>query len=210
MDKALALLRSRGGGDESVHDARKAFKKVRSVLRLVRDEIGEKTYHAENRRFRNAARPLTEVRDAKALVEILDKLAERSTHEAKTKFFAAARKSFQAERREIRRRVLKDQNVIPAVIAQVKAGGADCGIGPLRTRAGRVFPAASNRPTRMAAEPLSRPRRMQIPKPSTSGASKVSTSCTSFSCSSRCGPVSWRSSPRRSKRSPTFSATTMI
>jgi hypothetical protein len=72
MDKALDLLRSKGGGDESVHDARKAFKRVRSVLRLVRDEIGEKTYRRENRRFRDGARPPTEVRDAKVLVEALE------------------------------------------------------------------------------------------------------------------------------------------
>jgi CHAD domain-containing protein len=122
MDKALDLLGSKGGGDNSVHDARKAFKKVRSVLRLVRDEIGEKTFRRENRRFRDAARPLTEVRDAKALVEALDKLAERSAHEAKANFFAAVRKSLQADRRAIRRRVLKDDRAIPGVLSEVKAG----------------------------------------------------------------------------------------
>lgn len=122
MEKALDLLRSKGGGDESVHDARKTFKRVRSVLRLVRDEIGEKTYRRENRRFRDAARPLTEVRDAKALVEALDKLSEHSAHEAKSKFFPAVRKSLQADRRAIRRRVVKDERAIPAVVSDVKAG----------------------------------------------------------------------------------------
>jgi CHAD domain-containing protein len=122
MDEALDLLRSKGGGDESVHDARKAFKRVRSVLRLVRDEIGEKTYRRENRRFRDAARPLTEVRDAKALVEAMDKLAERSAHEAKSKFFAVVRKSLQADRGAIRRRVVEDERAIPAVISEVKVG----------------------------------------------------------------------------------------
>jgi CHAD domain-containing protein len=125
MDKALDLLRSKGGGDETVHDARKAFKKVRSVLRLVRDEIGEKTYRRENRRFRDAARPLTEVRDAKALVEALDKLAERSAQEAKTRFFPRVRTSLQADRRAVRRRVLKDVRAIPQVVSDVKAG-RDC------------------------------------------------------------------------------------
>jgi CHAD domain-containing protein len=95
---------------------------VRSVLRLVRDEIGEKTYRRANRRFRDAARPLTEVRDAKALVEALDKLAERSAHEAKAKFFGGVRKSLQADRRAVRRRVLKDERAIPAVVSEVKVG----------------------------------------------------------------------------------------
>jgi CHAD domain-containing protein len=120
LDKALELLRSQGGGDEAVHDARKTFKKVRAVLRLVRGEIGGTAYRRENRRFRDAARPLTEVRDAKALVEALDQLAERYPHEGGASV-AAARKGLQSDRRAIRKRVLRDGRAIPAVVSEVEA-----------------------------------------------------------------------------------------
>jgi CHAD domain-containing protein len=121
LDKAHDLLQADGKGDEAVHDTRKVFKKVRAVLRLVRDEIGEKTYRRENRRFRDAARPLTEVRDAKALVEAWDKLAEHLTNGARTRSYAGVRKSLQADRRAVRQRVARDGRAFPALVSAVKA-----------------------------------------------------------------------------------------
>jgi CHAD domain-containing protein len=46
LDYALEQLSEdhKGPRDEAVHEARKCFKKIRAVLRLVRPEIGEKTY----------------------------------------------------------------------------------------------------------------------------------------------------------------------
>ena len=45
--------------DEAVHDARKRFKKLRALLKLVRDEVPRKTYRRENTWFRDTARPLS-------------------------------------------------------------------------------------------------------------------------------------------------------
>ena len=71
IDDALDNLQSRA--DEAVHDARKCFKRVRAVLRLVGDGLGNEAYDRENACFRDAGRPLTEVRDAEALVEAIDR-----------------------------------------------------------------------------------------------------------------------------------------
>jgi len=75
LESALESLR--GGEsdsvDEHVHAARKNFKRVRAVVRLVRYAIGESTYRFVNDSIRDAGRPLSEVRDAKVLVEALDK-----------------------------------------------------------------------------------------------------------------------------------------
>jgi CYTH domain-containing protein/CHAD domain-containing protein len=65
------------GAAEAIHGARKDLKKVRAVLRLVRDGLGEETYRAENRRFRDAGRLLSESRDAEVKLETLGKLRER-------------------------------------------------------------------------------------------------------------------------------------
>ncbi len=67
---------AKGDPTEAVHDVRKGFKKVRAALRLAREELGDETYRAENYAFRDAARPLTEVRDAQMLVETFDKLTK--------------------------------------------------------------------------------------------------------------------------------------
>jgi CHAD domain-containing protein len=78
MDAALEHLTGlhRGSRDEAVHEARKCFKKIRAVLRIVRPVIGEKRYRKENTCLRDAGRPLTEVRDARILIETVDKLVE--------------------------------------------------------------------------------------------------------------------------------------
>jgi CYTH domain-containing protein/CHAD domain-containing protein len=64
-------------GAAAIHGARKDLKKLRSVLRLVRAELGEKDYRAQNRRFRDAGRLLSDTRDAEVKVETLDDLEER-------------------------------------------------------------------------------------------------------------------------------------
>ncbi len=77
--KAQDRLRGASSGEaaEAIHGARKDLKKVRAVLRLVRDGLGEKAYRAENRRFRDAGRVLSESRDAEVKLETLAKLRER-------------------------------------------------------------------------------------------------------------------------------------
>ena len=71
-----ALHRDPQLSDEVVHEVRKQLKKVRAALRLLRKALGSRTYDRENTVFRNAARPFTEVRDAKVLMDTLDTLAE--------------------------------------------------------------------------------------------------------------------------------------
>lgn len=60
----------------AVHTARKDMKKMRAVLRLVRGEIGKKAYRSENERFRDAAKKLSDARDAEVLTGTVDSLIE--------------------------------------------------------------------------------------------------------------------------------------
>lgn len=61
----------------AVHDARKAMKRLRSMLRLVRSEIGTDTYRAENDTLRDTSRVLAPARDAEVAVETVQSLRER-------------------------------------------------------------------------------------------------------------------------------------
>src|SRR5262249_18753447 len=92
-------------------------KRVRAVLRLVRDELGEKTYRRENASVRDAARPLTEVRDAKVLRDALDGLAEHFAGEVRPKAFAAARAALEENRAAGRERVRKQDGAFADVAA---------------------------------------------------------------------------------------------
>jgi CHAD domain-containing protein len=78
-DDALEQLREGAKGDlnPAVHEARKDLKKLRSVLRLVRDDLGDAVYRSENVRFRDAGRMLSGARDAQVKLETLAALRER-------------------------------------------------------------------------------------------------------------------------------------
>lgn len=76
LDKAAReLTGSEDDLHEGVHQARKRFKKIRAVLRLVRPALGE-AYAVENAWFRDAAGELSRARDAAALVETVDRLGD--------------------------------------------------------------------------------------------------------------------------------------
>lgn len=77
LDKALDNLKPAvRNKDEAIHDARVSIKKIRAVLRLIRDSLGKKVYEEEDTAYRDAGRTLSSVRDSAALLEIVEKLIE--------------------------------------------------------------------------------------------------------------------------------------
>ena len=79
IDHAIDELRcsSESSREEAVHEARKDMKKLRALLRLVRGELGERVYSAENACFRDVARELAGVRDADVMLATLTDLEQR-------------------------------------------------------------------------------------------------------------------------------------
>lgn len=84
VDAALDRLRvdAKGDAGTAVHNARKDLKKLRSLLRLVRDGLGEQRYRAENDRYRDAARQLSPAREAEVNRATLAALRTRYPNEA--------------------------------------------------------------------------------------------------------------------------------
>jgi CHAD domain-containing protein len=95
VDDAISQLRGEAGTEpaEAIHEARKDVKKIRSALRLVRDEIGDDVWRRENDHYRDVAGKLSSFRDAEILVEALDGLGER--------FGPTARERFQGLRKQL-------------------------------------------------------------------------------------------------------------
>lgn len=74
-DRAIrALTKSTADFDDALHRARKAMKRLRALLRLVRDEIGYQTYREENHVLREASRKLGPARDSFVLVVTLEQI----------------------------------------------------------------------------------------------------------------------------------------
>lgn len=77
IDKAVVQLNHTGKARyEGVHEARKRFKEIRAVLRLVRSGLGDQ-FAVENRWYRDAGRTLAEAREAQAALETWEKLLNR-------------------------------------------------------------------------------------------------------------------------------------
>src|SRR5258705_7559118 len=68
LGRALDCLAESGKIDARVHAARKAIKRARAALRLMRPALAFEVYERENRALRDAARCLSPLCDARSLV----------------------------------------------------------------------------------------------------------------------------------------------
>ena len=121
IDSALQSLQRRPLGDEAVHETRKEIKQTRAGLRLLREALGETAYRRLNRSVRDAARPLTPIRDAKVLRDVLDNVlqqAGKSTQKIRT---TKLHRALQQERRSSRDELSsEDLNAISRRLREVK------------------------------------------------------------------------------------------
>jgi len=126
--------------DAAVHGARKQLKKGRADLRLLRKALGSQTYTYENAALRDVARPLTAVRDARALMNTLDTLVEHSEGQAHdTLNLDRVRLALRDEYCEVRQQVLNEGNTIESLVASLQAARARAKRWPLGRRGWSVL-----------------------------------------------------------------------
>ena len=106
--------------DDAIHDARKRLKKVRAGLRMTRSAMGRRAFRRENQAFRDAARPLSEIRDAKILIAALDNLAKKASP-AERSAMATLRDHMVANQIKARRRVLRAKNSLEPVVGSLQS-----------------------------------------------------------------------------------------
>jgi CHAD domain-containing protein len=77
LDEALEHLKpTTRSKDEAIHDVRVCIKKIRALLRLVRDSLGDDLYRREDTAYRDSGRMLSKARDDAAMLEIANGLIE--------------------------------------------------------------------------------------------------------------------------------------
>lgn len=122
IDGALDAIDSEDLSDaEKVHDLRKRCKTIRGLVRLVRPRLG-KTYQAENIWFRDTARPLGELRDAKVKQDTYDALMERFADQVNRAEFGRVRRAITLERKALQRGEPLDAQLADARARFVTAG----------------------------------------------------------------------------------------
>jgi CHAD domain-containing protein len=141
LDGALAHLRGEAGADddERVHEARKALKKTRALLRLVRDEIGSKVRRQENDVLRDAARRLSEVRDADVLVATATSLRDHTRSEPTKAEVGRVVRALTERREAVRARVVEEEDVTGGVVADIEAARGRIDAWPVERPGPEVF-----------------------------------------------------------------------
>jgi len=159
LDRAIDTLAS-DQGDEAVHIARKATKRIRAALRLLRGSLGPGKYHRENRGVRDAARPLTAIRDTFMLQRTLRSMTARRHP------WSAPEGEYRRERREFNRQGLRDAlahltaarrnlSEFSPVVAETAsaAEGLETPIGPAAKPSRKQSPTTTGRCTSVESKP---------------------------------------------------------
>ena len=122
---------ARGDLDGAVHETRKAFKRLRALVRVGRDALGDEAYRRENTIFRDAGRQLSSARDAAVLVQTLDALTARYRDELDDDAFAGLRDALAAEAAAASRALADDRTAVDEVQGTLEAARRRVGGWPL-------------------------------------------------------------------------------
>lgn len=111
--------------DDAIHGARKSLKKARAVLRLVRDEIGEDVYGAQNASYRDAGRLLANARESYVRVETLESLRDQYGEPLDSEAIDDLRAELAAQHEECRAQLFEDRENMRGAIALIELARTD-------------------------------------------------------------------------------------
>ena len=136
--KAIETLDARPEGlHEAIHAARKVFKRLRNLYRLV--ARGDKDFRRrENARLRKAGRSLSSIRDATALIETVEHLSVHALTDDEAETLAAAREVLALRRDDIAERERDLEAKVADVVAECRAAAAALDALSLPSKAGHA------------------------------------------------------------------------
>ncbi len=110
IDQSIEGLAGEGDADTStaIHEARKSLKRLRTVVRLARDELGDYVYRRDNRAFRDAGRRLSGARDSRVLLDALSDVSERHPDKAPREALLPFRRMLLSQHANAQRRLQAD------------------------------------------------------------------------------------------------------
>lgn len=106
--------------EEAIHEARKDFKKLRAVIRIVRPRLGEDVFQTENAAYREAGQLLAPMRDSYARIEAIDVLIKELDDVDLKKAARVIRKQLSKEYQSVRRDFLKNEEPVQKVLAMIE------------------------------------------------------------------------------------------
>jgi CHAD domain-containing protein len=123
LDLAIELLSTEDGelsAAEAVHETRKALKRLRTLVRLIEDQLGKQAAAREHAALRTAGRRLAGVRDAEVAMGTLDQLTRRYPALARRRGVRRLRGRLAGERDREAQAVLADRAARAAVLTELR------------------------------------------------------------------------------------------
>jgi CHAD domain-containing protein len=117
-----AAAATRALDERAIHETRKAIKRLRALLRLLHDELGERTCAREHAALRGIARRLSGARDAAVMLATLDGMIERQPRKlGRRRGVRKLRARLYAEHERVRELALSDPAVRAEVLGELQA-----------------------------------------------------------------------------------------
>ena len=155
IDQALRHLRAPDANlDRAIHAARQSLKRVRALLVLVRDQLGEKVFEHEWVCYRDIGRLLAGGRDAAVVVETLDALVYRYSSELSGDAFVLERR-FLIDRRDAQLRIMiEEERALPRAAELLTAARERVAAWPLQRKGSKAIGEGVRRTYRRGRERL--------------------------------------------------------
>lgn len=125
LDAAIDALRGGQRSAKAVHTSRKAFKRVRAIIRVAHDGLGDAVVERDNAALRDAGRALASARDAKVAVDSIDGLLARDPKGVDVAAAAPLRDLLLAEHETAQAAAEHDAGTIAGVLEQLAVVRAD-------------------------------------------------------------------------------------
>jgi CHAD domain-containing protein len=122
LDLAIEQLSSSNAATDAktVHETRKALKRLRAMLRLLEHQLGKKAYARENRALRDIAQRLSSARDAHVMLATLDQLIARQPRKlGRRRSVRQLRGRLLAEHAQMQQLTLNDPATRAALLAEL-------------------------------------------------------------------------------------------
>ena len=119
-ERAIENLNTTADIHEGLHEARKHFKRIRALIRFVRDDIPKDTYRLENRDYRDIGRKLSDLRDVTSCLEALDRLKDSGQDKASINILENFESQLKQRRETVTNEMVKN-GVIENVISNIES-----------------------------------------------------------------------------------------
>ncbi len=130
LDRAIGGLLAGSDIDIAVHEARKSMKRLRAVLRMIRDELGEERYRRENELLRNTARLIGPVRDSAVLMATVATIRTRFAAHLRRSAFETLEHNLARRHAEARARLVEDPVALRRVVYALRSARARYRVWP--------------------------------------------------------------------------------